>query len=266
MITWSPLDRLPEALGLPPGTSYACIVGAGGKTTLMFTLARLLLRRGDTVITTTSTRILEPDGQQSPAVLLSPRPPGDLARIARALARWKHITLARARDSGNGKLLGFSPAQLDDLWDSGLARHLLVEADGSAGLPFKFPSSREPVVSSRTGTLLVVVGARCLGSPLDGLHVHRASLLRSSLGIRGASQVTAGMVARAMLHPDGYLRALPPGARLAVVLSTGPATTGAAVAIARALAERDREGLVDRILLADLLSRTPRFALAPGRA
>ena len=47
------------------------IVGAGGKTTLMFRLARELSKDGDRVLTTTTTKIYMPTRAQSSIVMIS---------------------------------------------------------------------------------------------------------------------------------------------------------------------------------------------------
>ena len=42
------------------------LVGAGGKTTLMFRLAKELVLTGEKVVTTTTTKILEPSSEETP--------------------------------------------------------------------------------------------------------------------------------------------------------------------------------------------------------
>ena len=45
--------------------------------------------------------------------------------------------------------------------------HLVVEADGSRRMPFKAPLEYEPVVPSRTTTLVACVGAAALGAVIS---------------------------------------------------------------------------------------------------
>jgi probable selenium-dependent hydroxylase accessory protein YqeC len=49
------------------------LVGAGGKTTLMFTLAEELARRKGRVVTTTTTRIFPPEVKESPLIVTGRR-------------------------------------------------------------------------------------------------------------------------------------------------------------------------------------------------
>ena len=56
---------------LPHEGGVISLVGAGGKTTLMFRLARELADTGERVLTTTTTRILRPTKEQSASVVVS---------------------------------------------------------------------------------------------------------------------------------------------------------------------------------------------------
>ena len=75
---------LRTALGLQ-ANGVVCFVGAGGKTSLMFRLAKELEADGVTVLTTTTTKIHIPTEQQSPHVIL-----GTTARDIETKAR-KHM-------------------------------------------------------------------------------------------------------------------------------------------------------------------------------
>jgi hypothetical protein len=56
------VDSLTEALGIE-AREMISLVGAGGKTTLMFRLAKELSLSGKRLVTTTTTKILEPAGR-----------------------------------------------------------------------------------------------------------------------------------------------------------------------------------------------------------
>ena len=58
------MASLREGLKLEKG-GVVSLVGAGGKTSLMFRLARELSIAGDAVLTTTTTKIFEPSGDQT---------------------------------------------------------------------------------------------------------------------------------------------------------------------------------------------------------
>ncbi len=216
------LASLPTALGLSE-RPYVYLVGGGGKTTLMFTLARLLVARGHTVVTSTSTRIWRPDDHP---VVLGAEP---VERVRAALATARHVTVA-AGEEGE-KLVGFSPSVLDELWSDLRPDVLLVEADGSRGRPLKGHAPHEPVVSANASQLIAVVGADAVGSPLDENHVHRAAIAGRLLGLPLGRSLAVEPIARLLEHPAGMLRNLPADMPVAAVVTRGdrgPATLLAA--------------------------------------
>ena len=70
------------------------LVGAGGKTSLMFRLAQELSAEGATVLTTTTTRIFMPAEEQSRCVILADTAETILERAAQKLNEHRHITAA----------------------------------------------------------------------------------------------------------------------------------------------------------------------------
>ena len=62
---------LTDALGIKPREVFS-LVGAGGKTTLMFRLAKELSLGGKKIVTTTTTKILEPTPEETGALFIEP--------------------------------------------------------------------------------------------------------------------------------------------------------------------------------------------------
>lgn len=166
------------------GRGVAAIIGGGGKTTLMYRLAEELRQRGS-VIVTTSTRIW---------------PPGHLpfAREAGPVAG----VLCLGTPTADGKLA--APAQsFAEL--AALADFVLVEADGSAGLPLKAHAPHEPVIPENASRVIAVVGAAGLERPVDRV-VHRPEIFRA---LSGAGELaTAEAVARVLLREALHSRVL----------------------------------------------------------
>jgi len=242
---------LAGALGIA-GQRYVYLVGAGGKTTLMFALAHALAPRMR-VITTTSTRILRPAPEASPEVLV-----GEVSRLIPELRALPpepgHRTLARAVGP-DGKLLGFPPPDLDHLLDAGVADLLLVEGDGAAGLPLKAHADHEPVVSARADLVVAVVAADAPGGPFDDTHVHRAHLARERLGKGADDRVTLLDVAALFFHPKGYLRGAP--GEVAVFVSRAGPDPSDAWAVATALHAADQNGVLSGIAVGELVRGEP---------
>src|SRR3972149_2776710 len=83
-------------------------VGAGGKTTSMFRLARELAEAGRTVVVTTTTRILPPRDDQSDCLLIAQTSDQMCTAVRTCLNRVNVLTVAAALTS-DGKLKGIEP-------------------------------------------------------------------------------------------------------------------------------------------------------------
>ncbi len=199
------------------------LIGGGGKTTLMFRLAAAWAGRGERALCTTTTKIWPPTPDQCPDVRVA-----GLAELVADLRRNPAPMVAALRCIEGGKCLGFTADEALSLRTE--ARRLIVEADGSAGRPVKAHASHEPVIAAGAACVVGVVGAWCVGAPLDSEHVQRPELFAALCGRKLGDEVTADDVARVILHEDGWLRAVPRGAAFHVVV------TGTDGAIARALA------------------------------
>lgn len=158
------------------------IIGSGGKTTLMRTLAGQL---PGTVILTTTTHIYPLDGLP----LVTANNP---AVIQRALQQNRVISIGTP--GRNGKLT--APAlSFDQLRQ--MARWVLVEADGSRRLPLKAHAPYEPVIPMDNSGTIWVIGASGFGKPVSET-VHRPELYCRITGSCPDDLVTPEMAAAAV--------------------------------------------------------------------
>ncbi len=192
------------------------LVGAGGKTTLMFALARELLTSHKKIITTTTTKIYPPEPGQSPALILGGTEV--FPEIEEVLDRYGHITWAADRSAEN-KLTGVSLSDLSAFWSSGLTDFLIVEADGSAQRPVKAPGADEPVVPKETTLFIAVVGLSALNKPLNKEFAFRPEIISRLSSIPLNSPMTLEGIARLMIHPQGGLKGYLPGMRAVIILN-----------------------------------------------
>lgn len=145
-----------ELTGVRPGIT--ALTGGGGKTTAMYTLARELSRLGGVVCTTT-THIRPPDHL--------PVLDGGLPALREALRRYGCVCAGAPAAEGKLAAPSLSPAEL-----AAAADYVLVEADGSRGLPVKAHLAYEPAVPGGAGLTLLIVGASAFGRPVREA-VHR---------------------------------------------------------------------------------------------
>ncbi len=234
---------------------YIFLIGGGGKTTLMFALAGWLCDNGRTVITTTSTKILHPPREVSPAVVIEADIRRLIPRAREALADAAHVTMARARVAGHdNKLRGFTELDLDRLRDAGVADCILVEADGAAGRSLKAHGDHEPVVSPGADLVIAVIGVDCIGKPLNDEHVHRPARCAEILGCAEGTPITANDIATLFYHLQGYLKTVGPRTEVAVFISKVKSAIDRENAdlLAKTLRAADRDGCVARIVIGDL--------------
>ena len=130
------------------------IVGAGGKTTIMYQLARYFARQGKKVLVTTTTHIWKPASNFAQSG-------------AEVVALWKEgqYAVVGSIEEATGKLTQLSRELL--LQYCSLADLVLVEADGAKGLPCKAPASHEPVLLPESNIVLGVIGLDALHKPVE---------------------------------------------------------------------------------------------------
>lgn len=232
---------LARALGLH-GHELVAFVGAGGKTSALQRLALGLAEDGDTVAVTTTTAMFAAQlASLGPLVLMSDGAAPLATRVKQELLRNRVVAMA-GLVGDDGKARGLSPAAVDDLWRQRIADSVVVEADGSRGLPLKSFGAAEPQLPSEATTVVVVAGLDALGSPLDEAHVHRARLLRSALSVAEDEVVTPRLFARALALQVARVRSLNPRAGIVALLNKADTDQEAAAGLEVA---RVLDGLCD---------------------
>lgn len=203
------------------------VVGGGGKTSLVFRLARELVAQGGRVVTATTTRVAVRQLEQAPALLRLNQ--GQIeehhwAALAQALDAQNHCFVVGNETLLKGKQAGVDPAVVDALAaraaELGLAA-IVVEGDGSRTLPVKAPADHEPVIPASSTLVLSVMGLDALGALLDDAHAHRPERIRSLLGLPAHTpeRLTPAQAAILLVHPEGGAKGTPPGARFLPVLN-----------------------------------------------
>lgn len=131
-----------------------CLVGGGGKTTLLFELAKQFAAQGRRVLVLTSTHILQPDASFYAMD----------AAAARDLWQCGSYAVIGTKEPASGKLTLPPAALYAELRRQ--ADVILCEADGAKRLPCKLPAAHEPVLLPECDIVLAVAGADALGRPL----------------------------------------------------------------------------------------------------
>lgn len=197
-----------ETLGLA-FPAVVSVVGGGGKTSFIFTLAREAAARGGSVLVTTTTAMFNPecftpgtavsDGRfdrlfTGPAAELPGPVPGHVLVAAPALV------------AEGKKLTGYSPEDLAPVLDRRDIDLVLIEADGARMRPIKAPADHEPVVPTQTTLLAGCIGLDCLDHPLDERIAHRPELLAALAGLTPGDPITDQTLLRLAASNNGLFK------------------------------------------------------------
>jgi molybdenum cofactor cytidylyltransferase len=203
---------LSKALRVSQPVSIA-FVGAGGKTTAIFQLARQI---GPAIVTTTTH--LGPWEAELADRYIQWSDEESLPEISRI----DGITLITGPIDPVKKRCGSLNARQIETLRQFAESHklpLLIEADGSRKLPLKAPAEHEPAIPKFVEMVVVVGGLSGLGQPLDEENVHRAAQFAALSGLKLGENVTAAGLAKVLNHAQGGLKNIPAGARRVVLLN-----------------------------------------------
>lgn len=215
-------DVFPKWYGHENKVRIVSIVGAGGKTSLLFALARLLLQKNVKVICTTTTKIFPPTPQEGGVVKIMGTLSAEAfsADVSFALRRTSLLTMVGSKIPETGKLGGV-PITLFPVLCQTLSLFpqniwILVEADGARRRPLKAPAIHEPVLPLETKWCIAVFGLDSLGKKIDEKFVHRWSRACELGKQQPGSFITPETLIRLALHPQSFFRACAPECRKVV--------------------------------------------------
>ena len=126
-----------------PEHAVISVVGAGGKTSLIFAWARELAAAGKSVVITTTTHMYKPERMEEEGVRIV---------VSDDPERPDKVTAPPA-------------GVLENLRDT--ADVVLIEADGSRRMPLKWPGDLEPVIPDYTDITVCVAGLSAVGKPTE---------------------------------------------------------------------------------------------------
>ncbi|HVP21457.1 MAG TPA: selenium cofactor biosynthesis protein YqeC [Anaerolineaceae bacterium] len=197
------------------GRFEAALVGAGGKTTAMFRLAQQL--EGKVFLTTTTHLGLDQVALADQHFVV--RNPLELEAILPGPAGKTILFSGPATD--DGRVSSLNPETLNRLHEFSKEKniHLLIEADGSRGLPLKAPADHEPAIPSWIERVIVVVGMKGLDQPLGPDWVHRAERFGAIAGILAGAAITSDAISKVLVDSEGGLKNIPFNAERIVLLN-----------------------------------------------
>lgn len=151
-----------EAFEIAPGREkILSVVGAGGKTTTCYRLAKELAALGQKVIVTTTTHMWKP--AEDFAEWSAEYGYTSADDLAERLTQKRVLTVGVSCE--NGKIRGIPSEGYGVLCR--LADVLIVEADGAKGKEIKVPEAHEPVIFPGTDLVIGVLGYPAVGQTIE---------------------------------------------------------------------------------------------------
>ena len=167
-----------------------CLVGGGGKTTVMYELAAAWAACGRKVLVLTSTHILRPaDGSFA----------ADVPAVQNLWQQGRYAVIGTP-EPATGKLTAPPQGLYNELQSQ--ADVILCEADGSRHHPCKAPAEHEPVLLPDSDIVLAVAGMDALGCSLAQA-CQRPQPAAELLGCSLDSVIDEQMLAALMLSEQG---------------------------------------------------------------
>lgn len=211
-----------------PSRPLISIVGAGGKTTTMYTLGAELAQRGKRVITTTTTNIFPPQASETDELIIAAETPTLLGMIRDGWKHYQRLTVAAATNEV-GKLVGLQVEQPYELLRGSGADAVIVEADGARHHMIKAPAEHEPVIPGHTNIVLLMMSAEAINQALSPEIAHRPERIAAIVGMNEGEVLTPARIAKLMLHEQGGLKNIPESAELYLLITHASGEQQAAI-------------------------------------
>jgi len=174
------------------------IVGAGGKTTMMFKLAEEL-RSNSKVLITTTTKIYNPPLHKYDFICTD---------------KDHFIKYSRMKDNGiyvlgqgiNGdnKILGLTTKELEEL--TPYFDYILIEADGAKEKQLKGWTEFEPVICGKTTKTLGIIDIQSKGILINEDNIHRSEIFSEITGAKDGESVTLEHLLNLVINPRGLFK------------------------------------------------------------
>ena len=204
-------------------TECIAFVGAGGKTTAMFRLAREIIDSNQfekpvkTVLVTTTTHL--GTWQKSLAdTHYCLKSPEDIELLVHDSPSGVVVI---SGEPSNDRIGGLSPDVLDNvrLYAEGKHIPLLIEADGARMCPLKAPAEHEPAIPDFVDEVIVLSGLSGYGKPLTSEWVYRPEEFAGLSGLAIGEAITPQAIASVMIHTQGGLKNIRASARRVALLN-----------------------------------------------
>ncbi len=197
-----------------------CLVGGGGKTTTMFTLAQALKFFNKRVLVTTSTHIFYPDPVKEKYDKIIVNSSNEIGIINDIHKGSVTVFGAEVVNIVNGrKLKGASKGFIEKVYEDNIFDYIVVECDGSKRKPIKASADYEPVVPDNATKAIGVIGLDALGKPISEEYVHRLEIFCNVVKRSPGEILDEEAVVNLISSPAGLFKGVPEASGKYVLLN-----------------------------------------------
>jgi len=193
------------------------IVGAGGKTTLLYRLSKELRECDKRILLSTTTHIFIPPKDIYDDMYINCDRKA-LLKYAESI-RNNGIYVLGSQITEEEKIKGIDISLADELFNLQIFDFIIVEADGSKRKPIKAPAEWEPVVPEQTTMTIGVIGLDSIGMTANEKNVHRLDEFCSITQCSPGDEINEVMIAKLIDHPQGLFKNTPTQAKKVVLLN-----------------------------------------------
>lgn len=240
-------QKLRPLMDIAPG-DMVCVMGAGGKATLMKRLIREMLDEPYPVIITSTTNLHALGGEDAPPVLLSEEGRAELQSVAQDWSGRGAVVWVEKKLPQN-MFRGLEASQVEALSASGFHGVMVVKTDGARKRLIKAPGPGEPVIPEGATHCVLVLGLAAIGRKADERIVHRMEKVRDIAGLAAGEVIEAHHLVKLASHPESYPSRFPEGAKRVLYLSH--CTSQEALQEAQTIFEAVPDGIYDYLLTGD---------------
>lgn len=189
--------NLKEIIGIK-NNSIISIVGCGGKTTLMYSLANEL-KTYNKVLVSTTTKIFSPTKDEVDYLAIGEKEYNSMK------VNMKNGVYAYGKSiSKENKLIGIEKEFIKTLTED--FEYILLESDGSKRKPIKGWNDTEPVICKETNLTIGVMTVESLGLEINDYNVHRVCEFNSLTNSFPGEIININHFLKVIFNNDGLFK------------------------------------------------------------
>ncbi|MDE0332321.1 MAG: selenium cofactor biosynthesis protein YqeC [Nitrospinae bacterium] len=243
-------QKLRSLMDVSP-SDMVCVMGAGGKATLMKRLIREMLDEPFPVIITSTTNLHALGGEDTPPVILSEEGRAELQSVAQDWSKRGAVVWVEKKLPQN-MFRGLKASQVEALHASGFDGVMVVKTDGARKRLIKAPGPGEPVIPKGATHCVLVLGLAAIGRKADEKIVHRMEKVSAIAELKAGEVIESHHLAELAGHPDCYPNRFPNSAKRILYLSH--CTSPKALEDAQTIFEAVQDGIYDYLITGDSIA------------